>query len=280
MIVLTENDSLRLVLAGPHTTNPVRCVAAIRDIGADALPAQTVANSNGTAAVSVVPAPGAGVRRFVDFVSFYNDDTVNQTLTVSVIASGTPYALVKVTLGASERLEYHRAEGFTVYNAAGSRKTIETGTQNVVSAGRSIALLGSDVTNNNGVANSIADVMGLSFPVVSSQRYWFRFCIHYTAAATTTGARFTINGPAFSELRYGSEYSLTTTSRTMNEGLAAYDLPAASNASSAATGANIAIVEGFVRPSVDGTVIARFASEIAGSAIVAKAGSFVEYLAL
>jgi hypothetical protein len=66
----------------------------------------------------------------------------------------------------------------------------------------------------------------------------------------------------------------------MNEGLAAYDLPAASNASSAATGANIAIVEGFIRPTADGNVIARFASEIAGSAIIARTGAFVEYMAL
>lgn len=280
MIVLTENDTLRLTLLAAHTTNPVRCVAAIRDIGTSALPAQAVANSNGTTPVNVVPSPETGVRRFVDYVSFYNDDTVNHNLTVALNSGGTPYTLSRVTLGPGERLEYQRAEGFTTYSASGARKTIESGTQNVVSAGRSIALLGSDVTNNNAVANSIADVTGLSFPVVSSQRYWFRFCIHYTAAAATTGARFTINGPAFSELRYGSEYSLTTTSRTMNAGLAAYDLPAASNASSAATGANIAIVEGFVRPSADGNVIARFASEISSSAIVAKAGSFVEYLAL
>ena len=130
------------------------------------------------------------------------------------------------------------------------------------------------------MANSIADVTGLSFPVVNATRYWFRFCLQYTAAAATTGSRWSIQGPAFSELRYGSEYSLTATSRTMNEGLAAYDLPAACNASSAATGANIAIIEGFVRPSADGSVIARFASEVASSAIIARSGSFVEYMAL
>jgi hypothetical protein len=54
-------------------------------------------------------------------------------------------------------------------------------------------------------------------------------------------------------------------------------VPAASNATSAATGSNIAIIEGIIKPSGSGTVIARFASEVASSAIVAKAGSYVEY---
>lgn len=280
MIVLTENDTLRLTLLAAHTTNPVRCVAALRDIGSGSLPAQAVANSSGTTPVNVVPSPAAEVRRFVDFVTFYNEDTVNHTLTVALNANGTPYTLVRVTLGPGERLEYHRAAGFTTYNVAGAAKSIATGTQNVVAAGRSVAMLASDVTNNNAVANTIQDVTGLSFPVVAGQRYWFRFCIQYTAQATTTGSRWSIDGPANNELRYGSEYSLTTTTRTINEGLAAYNLPAGSNATSAATAGNIAIVEGFVRPTADGNIIARHASEVANSAIIARAGSFVEYMAL
>jgi len=60
----------------------------------------------------------------------------------------------------------------------------------------------------------------------------------------------------------------------------AYDNPAASNATSAATGGNIAIIEGFIRPSANGTLIARFASEVANSAITAKAGSIVQYMAV
>lgn len=44
-----------------------------------------------------------------------------------------------------------------------------------------------------------------------------------------------------------------------------------------ATGSNIAVIEGFITPSANGTVIARFASEITASAIVAKAGSIVMY---
>lgn len=137
--------------------------------------------------------------------------------------------------------------------------------------------LASDVTNNNGTPDTLADVTALSFAVLSGHRYRFKFFIVYTAAATTTGSRWSINGPSITTLHYRSTYSLTATSQTVNEGLAAYNLPAAANASSAATGSNIAIIEGEIQPSADGTVIARFASEVASSAIVAKANfSYVE----
>lgn len=43
--------------------------------------------------------------------------------------------------------------------------------------------LAADVVNNNGVANTMQDVTGLSFPVLAGQTYWFRFAINYTAAS-------------------------------------------------------------------------------------------------
>lgn len=130
-------------------------------------------------------------------------------------------------------------------------------------------VLAADVTNNNGVANTIADITGLSFPVVNGRVAAFKFVINYTAALVTTGARFAINGPAKTALYLRSEYPLDATSLTFNN-TDAYDTPAAANASSLLVG-NRAVIEGEILPSANGTVIARFASEVAGSAIVAKA---------
>lgn len=142
-------------------------------------------------------------------------------------------------------------------------------------------VLNADVINNNGTANTIADVTGLSFPVMSGVTYRFRFFIVYTAAATTTGSRWSINGPATTFLHYQSRNDLTTTAQTTTNGHSSYGLPAASNATSATTGSNIAMIEGTIRASANGTVIARFASEVASSAITAKAlASYVEYEAI
>jgi hypothetical protein len=139
---------------------------------------------------------------------------------------------------------------------------------------RTIVELPSDVISNS-AANSMADVTGLSFAVTAGVTYRFKATIYYTAAATTTGSRWSVNGPASPTfLVYSSNYTLTATSQTMNN-LSAYDLPATSNATSLTN--SIAEIIGIVKPSANGTFIIRFASEILNSAITAKAGSTLEW---
>jgi hypothetical protein len=160
--------------------------------------------------------------------------------------------------------------------------TSGTAEESIASTAKSpqFLVIDTDVVNNNATANTIADITDLEFPVQSGARYHFRFSIPYTAAATSTGARFSITGPASpTYLAYRSDYTLTASTRTTNEGLGTYDLPAAANATSLSTG-NIAIIEGFIRPSADGVVKARFASEVSGSAITVKAGACVQFTKL
>lgn len=143
-------------------------------------------------------------------------------------------------------------------------------------SGMNTGVLASDQTNNNAVANTLQDVTGLGFSVTAGQTYWFRFVVDYTAAATTTGSRWTLNTPTTTRLSYRSQYSLTATSDTFNSAVAA-GVPAASNASSANTTGNVAVVEGFITPSANGTVQLQFASGVSASAIVAKAGSVMQW---
>jgi hypothetical protein len=123
--------------------------------------------------------------------------------------------------------------------------------------------------NNNAVANTLADVTGASFAVTNGLRYWFEITIPYSAAATTTGSRWVINGPT-GAYNYTSEYTLTATTKTINC-LSAANLPAASNATSLTVG-NLVTIWGFVSPSANGTIQVRFASEVANSAITALPG--------
>lgn len=134
------------------------------------------------------------------------------------------------------------------------------------------------VVNNNATLNTLQDVTGLKFPVENGKRYDFRFVIPYSAAATTTGSRWAINGPAFSALTVRSNYTLTATSDTVNF-VNAYNLPAACNTSSLLAG-NLAIIEGQITAAADGEVIARFASEVANSAITVQPGARVSYMIL
>lgn len=282
LILANTTDAIEVALGATVTTNQLECVATWRDVTSSAFtPGRTRINTNNTSDVDVITGPSASTARVVDYVSIYNNDTVSATVTVKYDENGTESILAKVTLLTGERLEYVDGVGFRTLTADGSLKVgFSAGMASPVSALTTVALA-SDQTNNNASANTIADVTGLSFSVTAGVGYWFRFMIWYTAAATTTGSRWTINGPSSpTELRYRSEYALTTTSRTYNESQTAYDSPASCNATSAATAANSAVIEGYIKPSANGTLIARFASEVSSSAIVAKTGSIVQYMAL
>lgn len=290
MIVLSSTtDNLQVVLNAAHTSAALQCMASWRDITTTAYtPGRTRSTTNGTTDVNIVAAPASSTQRVVDFLSVYNSDTAAKTVTIKYDDNGTEAILWKGALAVGETLLYTDNLGFQLLDLNGVPKTttVPAGASYQVNSLNAVALA-ADVTNNNGVANTIADVTGLSFPVVAGETYWFMFTIFFTAAATTTGSRWAINGPAaptFLAYRTSQGLSAAATAGTdvMTEvNQAAYDSPAASNASSptaTAGQANVVRIEGFIRPSANGTVIARFASEVASSAIVAKAGSLCQYM--
>ena len=286
IILTTTTDTLQAVLAGNVTTAQLQSIASYRDITTTSYtPGRHLTTTNNTSDSNIVTSPAASTQRVVDYVSIYNSDTANATVTIKYDANGSEYILFKTTLGVTERLEYTNEKGWQVYTSTGAIKTSLNQGNNVITSGLSAAVLASNVTNNNAVANTIATVTGLGFPVVSGNTYYFKFIIWYTAAATTTGSRWSINGPTNSLLGYRQSWTLGAAGTsgtdvfTDNSGTT-YDSPSAANASSATQTsgqANIAIIEGLITVTANGTVDARFASEVANSAIVAKAGSVVYY---
>lgn len=168
------------------------------------------------------------------------------------------------------------ATGLVIYNTSTDLLNYYDGSAwQAPAGGTRVITLGSDVVNNNSTANTLADVTGLSFTVTAGITYRFRALIIYTAAATTTGSRWSINGPASPTLlAYNSTYPNSAIAATVNYNVA-YNLPAASNTVSPFTTGNIAQIDGIIKPSANGTVVIRFASEIANSAITAKAGSTI-----
>jgi len=276
LILSSETDAVEVVLAGARTTNDCPITAYYRDITTTTfVPGRSLLNTNGTTPVDAVTGPASSTQRVVDFLSVYNEDTASVTATLRFSDDGTTYTIATVTLGVGERLEYSNDRGVRVYSNNGAEKIASVAGSNPAASGIQQVVLGSDVTNNNATLNTIADVTGLSFAVVTGT-YWFRFVIDYTSAATTTGSRWSISGPTTSRLVYESRYTLTATTQTLNI-LTAYDSPAASNASSLTAG-NVATIEGYATFTAPGTLKARFASEVANSAIVAKAGSQVQYV--
>lgn len=279
MIILTNTtDKIQVKLGGSITTNQLRCFASYRDTTTTSItPLRNVLNTNDTTAVDLVGSPAASTQRIVDYISVYNSDTDTAVVSISFNDNGTLYELMIATLTTGDKIEYQEGNGFKVISASGAIKTVVNQGISPITSSLSAVVLPSDVVNNNVTANTIADVTGLNFPVVAGGKYYFKFYINYFAQTTSTGSRWSISGPTFTSLCFMSEYSLSSTLSTRNPNVIAYDLPALSNSSSGQNNGNNAVIEGYIVPSADGIVTARFASEITNSAIIAKAGSVVYY---
>jgi hypothetical protein len=278
LILATTTDKIQVILAGAITTNQLECIATYKDISTSAYSgsAPSLVSTNSTTAVDLVASPAADTQRIVDFISVFNSDTANATVTIRLNRNGTLGTLFKCVLGTGETITYAEGRGWVVFQNNGSIKTALVTGNNPISSGVSQVILASNVVNSNATANTIADVTGLSFPVTAGITTEFRFVIPYTSALTSTGSRWAINGPGSPTLcSYEARWTLTSTSQTINYATL-YDNPATSNATSLTNG-NVAIIEGQIRPSANGTVIARFASEVSSSAITALAGASVTY---
>lgn len=278
MFLATTSSVLRLVTTSTADLD-VTC-NWVETNSSGQTPGQQLTAINTATTTTVLSAPASGtVRRAVGLYVMNRHASTANTVTVQVFNGTTAYELFEVSLSAGWMLFIGEDGRPAVFDQNG-RLLGNDSLGNTTPAVNSLNLvvLASDVTNNNATANTIADVTGLSFAVVSGQTFWFRFLIDFTSAASTTGVRFSVNGPTFTRLSYASRYPITSSTETPNHSLSAYDQPATCNVTVGATGANIATVEGFITPSANGTLVARFASEVSSSAVVSKAGSICQWV--
>lgn len=281
MIILSNTtDKIEISLSATVSNFPVYCVTSWRDRTSTTFEAgRTLATASNISDIDISGSPASSTQRLIDYMSIYNADINSNTITVKYDANGTKYILFTALLYQGYSLLYSEGDGWKVIDNGGQEvKLVQRTTQYNTDDNFTYVILPANVVNNNAVANTMQDVTGLSFSVTSGNTYWFRYDIRYSAAATTTGSRWSVSTPTTTFLTYRSNYSYSTSVQTINNGLGASDLPATSNTSSPTTTVNHAYVEGIIRPSADGYVQARFASEVAGSAITAQLGSKLSYM--
>lgn len=279
MLILTQTtDKIQVKLSGSVTSAQLQCYSSYRDsTSSDITPGRTVTLTNNTTYVDIVPSPSASTSRSVEYLSVYNSDTASATVTFSINDNGTLYEINVATLSAGQKAEYQAGVGFRALDELGGEESSLAYYDTPLTTTWDFDTLATDVTNNNASANTIQDITGLSFSVTSGKTYWFRFNILFTSASTANGHRFSINGPATSFLVYQSLFVSSATTASLNiSGITSYDLPATTTLTSPAAGGTCWI-EGIVTFSASGTLIGRFAAELANTAIVAKAGSVVYY---
>jgi hypothetical protein len=277
MIVLTNTDKIQVKLSGAVTLNQLECFASYRDTTTNSItPARNAINTNGTTPVDLVGSPASSTERIVDYLSIYNSDSASAIVTVQYDAGGTAYSLIVTELSFGEKLEYQEGIGFRSLNIAGALKQASEIGFNGITGFNSV-VLASNVINSNPTQNTLEDVTGLEFSVVSGNTYWFKFIIPYSVSSASAGTRWTINGPTASALYYELMNTTNGGAFGISTGMSTYNLPASWNTATSLTVGNVAIIEGIVTLSANGSIIARSASEVGGVSITAMAGAVVYY---
>jgi hypothetical protein len=132
-------------------------------------------------------------------------------------------------------------------------------------------VLGANYTNST---TTYSDITGLSFSEISGEVYAVEANLVFATAATTTGIGLSSSFPAGEHVNK-SIVSLTATTKTVMY----WNTSSATNASSTGimSGDNIGEIMAICKPSADGTYQLRARSEIAGSLLTIKAGSYLRW---
>ena len=208
--------------------------------------------------------------------SINNGTFVLQSGNANTVLTGQTDGKVSTTYG----FQIGDVTGFTPTTVIGRDGSGNVGT---VTLGTDVTLASGELplwnSNDAGSITSLsstalADVTGLSFAVTANKKYEFRAVIKYSAAATTTGSAWSINGPAGTvQLHVMSGLTATT---TFDHWQNAVNTLSAS-ASSVYTSGNLAIITGIVEPTASGTYIIRGATEVNASAITVQGSSNINW---
>jgi hypothetical protein len=128
MILLdTTTRKLEVVLGGAITTNQLPFVASYVDITSTTFtPATNTGATNNTSTVILVDVPAASTQRQLKFLSIYNADTAEATITVRLNDNATLRNMFVTTLSVADTLVYAEG-GWSVLNSSGQIKTSATG---------------------------------------------------------------------------------------------------------------------------------------------------------
>lgn len=266
-LILTTTDKVQLVSSAAANLDVV-CTTTQASTASPPVPdppGNHVANIQTAATTDIIPVASGSKVRAVKSI-FVRNKHATQPCDVTIVmdVSATDYELFKCTLNPNDILEFIEGIGFFTIVA--------------VTALDKKLYVASDVIN---ATTSFADITGLTCPVEAGKKYAFEAMLFHIENASTTGARFGVNGPAMTSLRLGQMgvFAGSITAATMQSQVAdvtALDTAIVVATSSAGTPQVVPcwIMGGF-EPSANGTFAMRQQSEIAVAAgITTKRGSW------
>lgn len=126
MLLDVTTDSIEVKLAAAHTTRPMQFFASYNTINVSSssiTPTKNFGSTNGTTAVTLVPAPSSGEINQLRFCSVYNCDSVDHTITIQVNSSSNLRIVYQVPIQVGEQIQFTIEDGWRIHNIGGLLKT-------------------------------------------------------------------------------------------------------------------------------------------------------------
>lgn len=116
MIVLKDNnDSIEISLASSVATNEADIMVSFDEIlGSAKDEGRSLSRSNGTSAVTICDNNEPGYQIYIDYISIFNSDTANITITIKYKSGAQYYNLKTIELLPNEVLEFISGTGWIV----------------------------------------------------------------------------------------------------------------------------------------------------------------------
>jgi hypothetical protein len=159
MLLDTTTDSIEVRLAAAHTTRALQFFASYHIIDSTNVtftPTKNFGSTNGTTAVTMVPAPTSGRINQLRSCSVYNCDSVDHTVTIQVNSSSNLRTVYSVIIKVGEQIQFTLYEGWKIFNVDGILKT-----SNSVIGGPAVKQ--SIIPNFQGTAGGTSQTSGTDF---------------------------------------------------------------------------------------------------------------------
>ena len=128
MILDTTTDSIEVKLGAAHATRALQFYTSYHIIDSTSVtftPKKNFGSTNGTTAVTMVPAPISSKINQLRFCSIYNCDSIDQTVTVQINSSSSLRTIYSMVVKVGEQIQFTIYEGWKIFNMDGILKTTD-----------------------------------------------------------------------------------------------------------------------------------------------------------
>lgn len=126
MILDVTTDSLEVILGAAATTRAMQFYCSYVTIDSSNVtitPTKNFGSTNGTTAVTLVPAPTSGKINQLKFCTIYNCDSVTHVVTIQVNSSSSLRTVYNINLQSGDQIQFTVIDGWIVFNMNGILKT-------------------------------------------------------------------------------------------------------------------------------------------------------------